>query len=380
MTKIGLITIADFGSISNLKSNESFYVYKAIKKIDPDCQIICRDYKDFEHKNIKKAIPLGRITFYIINGIQKYIYKNLPSRKITLRIMDFFTSLKIDKKLDLVYLIPAAFPITTKKLNKLNIKIISHGGSAYPKFNSELKSRLLKKQTTWANSKEIEETLNRSDYIFALSKFVKLNYIKYNIKEEKIYITELGTQIKNINKKPHKKFTILCVANYDILKGYQYLLEAWSRLKLKNAELIILGNPSKEMKPIIEKYKKKLKNFKQINFANPEIYYNKSTVFIHPSLTEGSAKVIFEAMSYSLPIICTLESGSIIQNNKEGFLIKSSNTKDLEDKIMFFYNNSSEIKKMGNQAKLKIQKKYKWEDYTNRVYNSFKKIIKKNNL
>ncbi|MGY8954541.1 MAG: glycosyltransferase, partial [Flavobacteriales bacterium] len=49
-------------------------------------------------------------------------------------------------------------------------------------------------------------------------------------------------------------------------------------------------------------------------------YYMNADVFVLPSLCEGSATVIYEAMSFGLPIITTNNSGSIIENGNEGFI------------------------------------------------------------
>jgi glycosyltransferase involved in cell wall biosynthesis len=44
-------------------------------------------------------------------------------------------------------------------------------------------------------------------------------------------------------------------------------------------------------------------------------------VFLLPSLCEGSATAIYEALSSSLPVICTENCGSIVRDGVDGFVI-----------------------------------------------------------
>ena len=57
-------------------------------------------------------------------------------------------------------------------------------------------------------------------------------------------------------------------------------------------------------------------------------FYDTCDVFLLPSLCEGSATVIYEALSYGLPILCSYNSGSVVQNGLEGFVLDTFDPKD----------------------------------------------------
>ncbi|MEK6622192.1 MAG: glycosyltransferase family 4 protein, partial [Planctomycetota bacterium] len=44
-------------------------------------------------------------------------------------------------------------------------------------------------------------------------------------------------------------------------------------------------------------------------------YWRQAHVFVFPTLLEGSAKVVYEAMSYGLPVITTFKTPSVSANN-----------------------------------------------------------------
>ena len=72
--KILFVTLADFGDISNLKTEVSLALLKGLKKITPNVDIICRDYKNFS--GAKRALPFGRLLSYAFQGYEKFINKS----------------------------------------------------------------------------------------------------------------------------------------------------------------------------------------------------------------------------------------------------------------------------------------------------------------
>jgi len=48
--------------------------------------------------------------------------------------------------------------------------------------------------------------------------------------------------------------------------------------------------------------------------------YGWADVFLLPSLCEGSATVIYEALGYGLPVVCTPNAGSVVRDGLEGFI------------------------------------------------------------
>jgi glycosyltransferase involved in cell wall biosynthesis len=44
-------------------------------------------------------------------------------------------------------------------------------------------------------------------------------------------------------------------------------------------------------------------------------------VFVLPSLIEGSATVVYEALSAGLPVICTPNTGSVVRDGHNGYIV-----------------------------------------------------------
>jgi Glycosyltransferase len=60
---------------------------------------------------------------------------------------------------------------------------------------------------------------------------------------------------------------------------------------------------------------------------------------------------VAEAMARGLPIITTKNAGSfeLIEEGKEDFVIPIRDTKSLREYILYFYDNPSEVKRMGKK-------------------------------
>ena len=77
------------------------------------------------------------------------------------------------------------------------------------------------------------------------------------------------------------------------------------------------------------------------------------------SITEGLPMVLLEAMSVGVPVIAyETENGikDIISNDKDGFIIKNRNKKDMVNKLTTLMNNDKLRKEMGDKCLIKAKK------------------------
>jgi len=219
--------------------------------------------------------------------------------------------------------------------------------------------------------KEFEEC----DYITAASEFVKESFIRYGVDKDKLVIIPFGVDVKKFEfeKEESDKFIVLFVGQVCLRKGVQYLLKAWKELNLKDSELRVCGKITPEFEKCVKKYKND--NVKFLGFVKDVLEeYKKASVFCFPSIEEGSALVTYEAMAVGLPLIVTYNSGSVARDGKDGFVIPIRDVKALKEKILYFYENPEEIRRMGRNARKHVEK-YTWERYGERLVKFFEGIV-----
>jgi glycosyltransferase involved in cell wall biosynthesis len=101
-----------------------------------------------------------------------------------------------------------------------------------------------------------------------------------------------------------------------------------------------------------------------------------SDVFVFPTLGEGFALVILEALSCGVPCIVSDMAGGndAIQDGYNGFEIQAGNDTELKEKIQWFLDNMDLLPKMSNNSR-ESSKYYTWERYFEGVASSVKQFL-----
>lgn len=322
------------------------------------------EYLSYPFRFLEKKIRIKINSFRFVNFLfGKLVYWNLPESRI------YHTWMGV------------AFDAVTKAKKNGSIMIIeganSHPSNTLKILNKEYKKRGMLDQIV--NPEEIKnqvKIIEQFDYVMCPSDFVYDSFLEAGFSKDKLFKIPYGVDLQKfkIVKKTHKKVRFIFVGSIQIRKGVQYLLKAWDELKLNNAELIIVGRVYSDAKNIVNKYKR----HESINFigfdTNPNKHLKSSDIFISPSLEEGSALTCYEAMASGLPLIATYNTGSVIRDKKDGFIIPAGNTNILKEKILYFYNNFEAVKKMGINARKRIEK-FSWESYGRNLTKIYKKIL-----
>lgn len=228
---------------------------------------------------------------------------------------------------------------------------------------------------------EAIQEIEAADYIFVNSKFCASTYIQYGISPRKIVILPRGFDPENYYprslQKKNEKFIVLFVGELILRKGIRYLLEAWRDISDNDSELWFVGNLSDEVVSIFEKYRSQYSNIQCFgNQADPAPFFQKASVFVFPSLDEGSAKVTYEAMASGLPCIFTENSGSMADEHSAIF-VPTMSSKAIKIELLKLKNDIHFRNKLGAQA-AKTIRKYTWNFYQRSLINTYQKILDKN--
>ncbi len=215
-----------------------------------------------------------------------------------------------------------------------------------------------------------------ADYVSVPSRFVCDSFLKRGFDRKKLILIPLGVNTEKYRpgEKRDKIFRILFMGQVSLRKGVQYLLKAFSELKLKNAELLLLGGIGKDFKKIFEEYRKRIA-LKHIPWSDDlGSICCQSSIFVFPSIEEGSALVNHIAMACGLPVITTFNSGSPVRDGEDGFLVPIRDVEALKEKILYFYERPEEIKAMGTSAREEIEN-YTWEKYGEELIKVYERIV-----
>jgi len=230
-----------------------------------------------------------------------------------------------------------------------------------PEFRAKLPPK-------WVLNKYSEEA-RRADLILAGAVFVKESLMRIGVAANKVVILPYGVDLELFSpaaeKKPGRRLTAVFVGHLGARKGITYLLEAFGGLSSLNCRLLLIGGASRDKK-VLERYGVP---FEHVPFApRTELarLYREADFFVLPSLVEGSALVIYEALASGLPVITTPNSGSVVRDGIEGLIVPPRDVNALRQSIQKLAVNAELRRVMGLAARRRAEE-YSWSKYHQRL-------------
>jgi glycosyltransferase involved in cell wall biosynthesis len=119
---------------------------------------------------------------------------------------------------------------------------------------------------------------------------------------------------------PHQgPLRVLTIGATGLRKGTPYVLEAARQLAGK-ATFRLVG-PSGVPDAIRAALDQALELYDAVPRAEILAHYAWADVFLLPSLCEGSATVVYEALAAGLPVVTTANTGTVVRDGLEGFIV-----------------------------------------------------------
>ena len=375
--KVGIIANTIIGRKGNIGVRTG-KIIDELKKRNIEYLLISRGIEGSRFKGMHMGIfkHIARI----LNAIRIYIYPNFDHRIYDIRIFEVFTWFCVKlkwkqwKDVDVIHLWEYS-PALIRFFESMNKRVILE----IPIVPANYKSRLLTEcedsniplsSEAWVNWEN--ETFNACAEFIVPSGFVSSELNKI-VKEKNTHCVPFGTDISELeepNANLEKKGVEFCFAgNISHRKGINYLLKAFSDSCFENDTLHLYGRIYPEFKRLVKEHNANVILHGYTSDIKKKLQQH--DVYVFPSLMEGSSKSIYEAMERALPVIATYESGSIIRDGLDGFIIDKANVDQLKDKMNHFKKHPEAIQEMGRSARSRISE-YTWEIYTHEIVNIYK--------
>ena len=224
--------------------------------------------------------------------------------------------------------------------------------------------------------------LERADVVLCLSNFVRDTMLANGIPEEKCFLSPSGVDTslfiprKTIPQKPR----FICVGMILLRKGHQYLFRAFEQVKrvIPNAELICVGNCRPDFRLERPRWEGTFTHYSKLPHRELASLLTECTAFVLPSVEEGFARVLSEAMAAGLPIIASYESGAttVVRDGIEGFIIHPREPGQIADAMIRLAQDRSLNQRMGEAARLKGAERNTWQDYGDRLLAEYERHLK----
>jgi colanic acid/amylovoran biosynthesis glycosyltransferase len=185
------------------------------------------------------------------------------------------------------------------------------------------------------------------DAFHAVSKAIGIEAGKYGANQEKVKVVYSGLDLNMLNHSKSKlsvnqtTFNLISIGRPHWIKGYVYALDACKYLKDANFNFkyTIIGGES-DIELAYQVHDLELDDYveltKKMSFSEVENAIKKSDLLLLPSLEEGVANVVLEAMALERLVLSTNCGGmpEIINDGQNGFLVPIRNSIEMAKKII----------------------------------------------
>ncbi|MEP7318197.1 MAG: glycosyltransferase family 4 protein [Panacibacter sp.] len=217
--------------------------------------------------------------------------------------------------------------------------------------------------------KQIVSLFQQADTIHCVSENMRQTILPYCSKPEKIFINYPSVDATKFKRSKeyiaHSPVIILSVGRLVFQKGYLIGLLAVRKLKEFNKNFqwqIVAGGAHDEI--IFHINELGLNDY--VKLLGPKInsevaeLYNEADIFFLPSVSEGIANVVLEAMSMELPVVSTRCGGmeEVITHGKNGLLADVYDYNALAENLLQLFNAESLRKTLGAAARKRVTEQF----------------------
>lgn len=216
-----------------------------------------------------------------------------------------------------------------------------------------------------------------ADRIIVQSEYGLLSFVEEGFSPERLVVLPRAVDLGMYAPGPARDgsaFRVLYVGMVCLRKGILDLLQAWRTLALPGGELWVVGQVHDEISPLLEPYRDdpSIRFFGHVA-GGAARFYPQADAFALPSIVEGSAKTNYEAMAAGLPVITTLNAGSIVRDGVDGFIVPIRDPALLAERIRFLFESRDAAEAMGRSARQRVAE-FSWDRFEERLIGLYKDL------
>ena len=182
---------------------------------------------------------------------------------------------------------------------------------------------------------------------------------------------------------------ILCIGKYEIRKHHLLLIQVVEELFRKHGriKLTLIGEATNHFQ---KEYCGQVKQYvsdhhmedivtvkTNVPRSKMEEEYLGADLYVIPSTREMASVSQLEAMSYSLPVICSDLNGTAcyVEDGVTGYLFKDCDQADLKERLAMMLSDRERMKEMGAAGYRALTEKYNYENYYHTIMQMRDKLL-----
>jgi glycosyltransferase involved in cell wall biosynthesis len=254
-------------------------------------------------------------------------------------------------------------------------KFICDRGSTHQRFQDEV---MAGEHRRWGlpYTAPPAHILRREEAIYALADAITVpsnialrSFLAMGVPAEKLHVIPYGVRLDKFTPTqptPADSFEILFAGQISLRKGIPYLLQAFARLRHPRIHLTLVGTVQDEIRPMLAVLPTQNVTFTG-SIPQPELarLMSRSHVLALPSVEEGLALVLGQAMACGCPVVATAATGAedLFTDGIEGFIIPPRDPIALADRLQQLAGDPDLRARMSAAALARVKHLGGWDRY-----------------
>jgi glycosyltransferase involved in cell wall biosynthesis len=206
---------------------------------------------------------------------------------------------------------------------------------------------------------------------------------RYGFRKDRVEVIHNGFEIPEYfpPQAGERPFTIGTSGRMFPVKDYPLMVEIARSVSAdseKNIQFVLAGDGPERLSIAALLVKHGLdSNFKLRGHVDDmNLFYQGLDIYVNTSIHEGIPMTILEALGHGLPVVAPAIGGimEIVEDGKEGFLIKSRDPNEFAEKCILLKNDKALRKKMSSAARSKAEAFFSAERMAEKYYKLYRSI------
>ncbi|HKY95761.1 MAG TPA: glycosyltransferase family 4 protein [Kiloniellales bacterium] len=214
-------------------------------------------------------------------------------------------------------------------------------------------------------------------HCLAPSDYVRQTLEAVGVAAERISVLPYGVDVERFRPRSGERMPgpvrLLFVGQLSQRKGLAYLLEALAGLPQGLVEATLVG-PLSAPPAALAPYADRFRHLPAVPYQEVHRVFADADVFVYPSLHEGSALAIYEALAAGLPVVTTPNSGSVVEEGRQGFLVPAGSVAPLRERIGELAEDVALRRRMAEAARARALE-FTWTRYEQSLRHTLEELI-----
>ena len=216
-----------------------------------------------------------------------------------------------------------------------------------------------------------EAEYEQADWVSIPSQFCYDSFVDQGVPAAKLLKIPYGSRLERFYPEPapntsRDEFRILFVGAAGPRKGFIDLFTAFERFRHPRKQLVLIGSLAPEAKAILARVdQSRITVVGSVPNSQLRQHYSQASVFVLPSIEEGLAMVIGEAMACGCPAVATTNTGAseLINDGVEGYIVPIRAPEVIADRLQQLADQPDLRERMGRAALARVQNLGGWDAY-----------------